>query len=181
MEAAKQFRKRNAILACLQRATTHPSAEMVYEMLQKEHPDISLATVYRNLARFKSQGLVNSVATVHGVERFDAMTHPHVHFICSSCDAVRYDPWVDREVRSVRCESSGMGDHVPDPGSIPSGEMGQSSEQRPYHSLLLLQTSDDSLLRDGELHVELLGCWYGVVPILVVETIRPDEDLTEQF
>ena len=88
MEAAKQFRKRNAILACLQRATTHPSAEMVYEMLQKEHPDISLATVYRNLARFKSQGLVNSVATVHGVERFDAMTHPHMHFICSSCDAV---------------------------------------------------------------------------------------------
>ena len=89
MEAAvKQFRKRNAILACLQGTTSHPSAEMVYEMLQKEHPDISLATVYRNLARFKSQGLVSSVATVHGVERFDAMTHPHVHFICCSCDAV---------------------------------------------------------------------------------------------
>lgn len=89
MEAAvKQFRKRNAILACLQGTTSHPSAEMVYEMLQKEHPDISLATVYRNLARFKSQGLVSSVATVHGVERFDAMTHPHVHFICSNCDAV---------------------------------------------------------------------------------------------
>lgn len=88
MEAAKQFRKRNAILACLQGTTSHPSAEMVYEMLQKEHPDISLATVYRNLARFKSQGLVTSVATVRGVERFDATTHPHVHFICSSCDAV---------------------------------------------------------------------------------------------
>ena len=89
MEAAvKQFRKRNAILACLQGTTSHPSAEMVHQMLQKEHPDISLATVYRNLARFKSQGLVSSVATVRGVERFDAMTHPHVHFICSSCDAV---------------------------------------------------------------------------------------------
>ena len=88
MEAAKQFKKRNAILACLQGTTSHPSAEMVYEMLQKEHPDISLATVYRNLARFKSQGLVTSVATVRGVERFDATTHPHVHFICSSCDAV---------------------------------------------------------------------------------------------
>ena len=88
MEAAKQFRKRNAILACLQGTTSHPSAEMVYEMLQKEHPDISLATVYRNLARFKSQGLVCSVATVRGVERFDAMTHSHVHFICTGCDAV---------------------------------------------------------------------------------------------
>lgn len=88
MEAAKQFKKRNAILACLQGTTSHPSAEMVYEMLQKEHPDISLATVYRNLARFKSQGLVTSVATVRGVERFDAMTHSHVHFICTGCDAV---------------------------------------------------------------------------------------------
>ena len=89
MEAAvKQFRKRNAILACLQGTTSHPSAEMVYEMLQKEHPDISLATVYRNLARFKSQGLVSSVATVRGVERFDATTRPHVHFICTDCDAV---------------------------------------------------------------------------------------------
>ena len=86
--AVKQFRKRNAILACLQGTTSHPSAEMVHQMLQKEHPDISLATVYRNLARFKSQGLVSSVATVHGVERFDVMTHPHVHFICCSCDAV---------------------------------------------------------------------------------------------
>ena len=89
MEAAvKQFRKRNAILACLQGTTSHPSAEMVYEMLRKEHPDISLATVYRNLARFKSQGLVSSVATVRGVERFDAMTYPHVHFICTDCDSV---------------------------------------------------------------------------------------------
>lgn len=88
MEAAKQFKKRNAILACLQGTSSHPSAEMVYEMLQKEHPDISLATVYRNLARFKSQGLVTSVATVRGVERFDATTHPHVHFICTGCDTI---------------------------------------------------------------------------------------------
>ena len=114
MEAAKQFRKRNAILACLQRATTHPSAEMVYEMLQKEHPDISLATVYRNLARFKNQGLVCSVATVHGVERFDAMTHPHVHFICSSCDAVIDLPQMKiPESLSVEAEAS-SGCHVQD-------------------------------------------------------------------
>ena len=88
MEAAKQFKKRNAILACLQGTTSHPSAEMVYEMLQKEHPDISLATVYRNLARFKSQGRVSRVATVRGVERGDATTQPDVHFICTGCDSI---------------------------------------------------------------------------------------------
>ena len=86
--AAKQFRKRNAILETLRATDTHPSAEMVHEMLQAEHPDISLATVYRNLSRFKAQGVIQSVATVRGIERFDANTEPHVHFICTGCDAV---------------------------------------------------------------------------------------------
>ena len=86
--STKQFRKRNAILEVLRMTDTHPSAEMVHEMLQEEHPDISLATVYRNLSRFKNQGLIQSVATVRGIERFDANTNPHVHFICTGCDAI---------------------------------------------------------------------------------------------
>jgi len=84
----KQFKKRNAILECLQGTTLHPSAEMVHNMLQAEHPDISLATVYRNLSRFRNQGVIQCVATVRGIERFDANVNPHVHFICSNCDAV---------------------------------------------------------------------------------------------
>ena len=87
-KVTKQFKKRNAILTCLQQTDAHPSAEMVHEMLYEEHPDISLATIYRNLAKFKAEGTVVSVATVKGVERFDAHTDPHVHFICTGCDAV---------------------------------------------------------------------------------------------
>ena len=86
--STKQFKKRNAILEILRSTTAHPSADMVHEMLQAEHPDISLATVYRNLARFRNQGLIQCVATVRGTERYDAETHPHVHFICQGCDAV---------------------------------------------------------------------------------------------
>ena len=89
MEApTKNFRKRNAIYECLCASHEHPSADMVYAALQQDHPDISLATVYRNLALFKKQGLIQSVATVGGIERFDANTDPHVHFICTGCDAV---------------------------------------------------------------------------------------------
>ena len=84
----KQFKKRNAILECLRSTTAHPSAEMVHEMLHEEHPDISLATIYRNLALFKNRGEIISVCTVSGVERFDANTTPHVHFICEACDSV---------------------------------------------------------------------------------------------
>ncbi len=84
----KQFRKRSAILNCLRASHAHPSADMVYTALQAEHPDISLATVYRNLALFKQQGLIMSLGTVGGVERFDGNTRPHVHFVCNVCHAV---------------------------------------------------------------------------------------------
>ena len=96
MEAGtKQFRKRNAILECLRSTDAHPSADMVHEMLRADHPDISLATVYRNLSLFKKQGLIQSVATVSGIERFDGNPDPHVHFICSGCDSVLDLPQVD--------------------------------------------------------------------------------------
>ena len=85
---AKQFRKRNAILACLQGTTAHPGAETLYAMVKAENPDISLATVYRNLTRFKEQGLIVSLGTVNGVERFDGNISRHAHFICRRCGRV---------------------------------------------------------------------------------------------
>ena len=88
MEKAKNFRKRNAVLEYLRSTTEHPSAETVYNQLKQQIPDLSMGTVYRNLNLFKQQGMVVSVATVRGVERFDGNTDPHVHFICSHCDAV---------------------------------------------------------------------------------------------
>ena len=87
-QSTKQFRKRNAILACVKCTDTHPSADWVYAQLKPEYPDISLGTVYRNLALFKQQGLIASLGTVSGVERFDGNTNPHVHFICLSCDSI---------------------------------------------------------------------------------------------
>ena len=84
----KNFRKRTAILSFLRQTKDHPSAEMVYNHLKQEIPDLSLGTVYRNLSMFKNQGEIISVGTVNGVERFDGNVEPHVHFICNGCDAV---------------------------------------------------------------------------------------------
>ena len=84
----KNFRKRNAILEYLQNTVAHPSAETIYADLKTQIPDLSMATVYRNLNRFRSENKVSCIATERGVERFDANTGPHVHFICSQCDAV---------------------------------------------------------------------------------------------
>lgn len=84
----KHFRKRDAVLNCLRNTKSHPSAEWIYSQLKAEYPDISLGTVYRNLALFKRQGLIASVGTVGGVERFDGEPAPHAHFICDHCGKV---------------------------------------------------------------------------------------------
>ena len=90
METSKKnFRKRTAILSFLRQTKDHPSAEMVFNHLKQEIPDLSLGTVYRNLALFKEQGLITSLGTVKGVERFDGNTEPHVHFICTECGCVQ--------------------------------------------------------------------------------------------
>ena len=108
MEAAcKQFRKRNAILTCLRSSREHPSAELLHAALQQTSPDISLGTVYRNLNLFKEQGLITSVATVNGVERFDPDTEPHVHFICHTCGAVAHLERLDTpETLSAKAEAA---------------------------------------------------------------------------
>ena len=86
--STKNFRKRNAILSYLRETTDHPSAEMIFNQLKPEIPDLSIGTVYRNLTIFRQQGVASCVATVGGVERFDGNVNEHVHFICNECGSV---------------------------------------------------------------------------------------------
>ena len=106
---SKHFRKRDAILQCVRSTTAHPSADWVFEHVKEQVPDISLATVYRNLALFKEQGLIRSLGTVNGVERFDGNVGPHVHFICTQCGDVQDLPEISvpEELNSAVAQSSG--------------------------------------------------------------------------
>lgn len=84
----KYSRKREAILDTLRGATVHPTAEWIYERLKPDFPELSLATVYRNLSAFVREGEIISVGVIGGQERFDADTVNHPHFVCSSCGSV---------------------------------------------------------------------------------------------
>jgi Fur family peroxide stress response transcriptional regulator len=80
--------KRDAILRVLKETSAHPGAQWVYERLKPSLPDLSLATVYRNLRFFREQGDALSVGVINGEERFDGITEPHPHLVCSRCGAV---------------------------------------------------------------------------------------------
>lgn len=84
----KHSKKRDAILQAIRSTDCHPSAEWIYSQVKPIYPDISLGTVYRNLALFEETGEVIAVATVDGQKRYDATADPHTHFICECCKNV---------------------------------------------------------------------------------------------
>ena len=84
----KHSKKRDAILQVIRSTDSHPSAEWIYSQVKPIYPDISLGTVYRNLALFEETGEVIAVATVDGQKRYDATADPHTHFICECCNSV---------------------------------------------------------------------------------------------
>lgn len=89
MEKRRNYsRKREAILNAVRSTVSHPTADWIYEKLKPEYPDLSLGTVYRNLAQFKQDGTIVSVGVVNGQERFDGNIRPHTHFVCSKCGCV---------------------------------------------------------------------------------------------
>jgi Fur family peroxide stress response transcriptional regulator len=84
----KNSQKRAAIYKLLSGTRAHPSAEWIYEHLKPDFPSVSLGTVYRNLSLLRDDGLIKSVGTVSGEERFDAAVHEHPHFICEVCGEI---------------------------------------------------------------------------------------------
>ena len=84
----KHSAKRDAILEVLQSTAAHPGARWVHQALRDRMPDLSLGTVYRNLSLFRQEGLALSLGELGGEERFDGVTTPHPHLVCTHCGAV---------------------------------------------------------------------------------------------
>lgn len=81
----RQSIKRQAILDCIKESKAHPTAEQIYNELKPAFPDLSLATVYRNINQLEESGLVRHVGTVLGRERYDADVSVHSHAVCVKC------------------------------------------------------------------------------------------------
>lgn len=74
-------------------ATDHPSAEQLHQRLLKKMPTLSLDTVYRTLATFAQNGLVNRVETAESQARFEVASDRHHHLICRQCRTIIDFQW----------------------------------------------------------------------------------------
>ena len=57
----KLTKQRKVILDELRKIEGHPTAEDIFEVVKKLQPNIGLCTVYRNLDRFSSLGLIREI------------------------------------------------------------------------------------------------------------------------
>ncbi len=81
-------KQREAVYSVLKSTKTHPTVAWIHENAQKIIPDIGLGTVYRNLAELCEAGLIRKIAADNNPERYDADVTPHVHFVCTQCNAI---------------------------------------------------------------------------------------------
>ena len=89
MERVRKYsRQREALLKLLQNVKTHPDAGGLYARLKQDFPNISLATVYRNLNLLCETGEIVKLDVGTGIEHYDAATENHYHFVCKNCGAI---------------------------------------------------------------------------------------------
>mgnify|MGYP001166097898 CR=1 FL=1 len=64
---------------------THPTAEEVYEYITARYPEISRATVYRNLRQLSDSGEIRRVEVPGAADRYDLNVSDHYHIQCKIC------------------------------------------------------------------------------------------------
>ncbi len=98
-------RQRECVYDVLLSTRTHPDAAWIYAKVRERLPNISLGTVYRNLGELCDAGMAKRISAVGCVERFDADTSQHAHFVCRSCGKITD---VSNELVTVKCHFDGV-------------------------------------------------------------------------
>lgn len=96
MKAVRYSKQRELILHDLQHRYDHPTAEMVFQSLKHDHPELSLGTVYRNLNLLVELNEIMKIDVGDGLIHFDGNIQDHAHFYCKSCKKI-YDHHFDQE------------------------------------------------------------------------------------
>lgn len=78
-------RQRVAVLSVLRNTTRHPTANDIYREVSKQHPNVSLKTVYDVLETLVRAGLAGCVADGGTPYRYDGNTESHYHAQCRNC------------------------------------------------------------------------------------------------
>jgi Fe2+ or Zn2+ uptake regulation protein len=79
--------QRLAIVREIADDTSHPTAQELFDRLQRSFPTMSFATVYNTLDSLAQLGLIGSIRLGTAV-RFDPNIADHHHAVCDACGSV---------------------------------------------------------------------------------------------
>ena len=71
--------QRSLVLDVVNRLKSHATADEVYAEVAATHPNISKATVYRNLNLLSEMGMIRKLEIQGGADRFDHICKEHCH------------------------------------------------------------------------------------------------------
>lgn len=80
--------QRVAIYNAVVKLNNHPTAEKIIEYIKSNHPNISVATVYKVLNLLVKHKLLQKVKTEKDLMRYDAVVSHHHHLYCAQTDRV---------------------------------------------------------------------------------------------
>lgn len=80
--------QRSLVFEAVNKLQCHATADEIYEAIAKEHPNVSRATVYRNLNLLSEIGDIRKIEIPGGADRFDHRCHDHCHVKCEKCGRV---------------------------------------------------------------------------------------------
>ena len=80
--------QRDLILKYVEESYDHPTADMIYERVRNDFPNISLGTVYRNLNVLVELGYIRKIIMPGVSDRFDKTLENHYHLYCSNCSSI---------------------------------------------------------------------------------------------
>ena len=81
-------KQRQILVEVLDRKNWHPSAEELHKLVQRELPNISLGTIYRNLEQLAQKGAITVIEEAGAQRLYDGNPKPHYHVKCLQCGKV---------------------------------------------------------------------------------------------
>ena len=76
------------VLVALAECGSHVTAEELHRRVRRDHPDVSVSSVYRTMELLTEHGIVDHVHLGHGPAQYHLTAEQHAHLVCNGCGAV---------------------------------------------------------------------------------------------
>jgi Fe2+ or Zn2+ uptake regulation protein len=103
MEADMTYRfskQREAVMEVLDKKNYHPTVDEIYDIVKKQYPQVSLATIYRNVEQLSQMDKIWKIEIPEGPARYDGNMEKHYHIRCKKCGKVN-DVWLKENLNDI--------------------------------------------------------------------------------